>query len=83
MSDYFMQIQFILRNMDETNLILNKVLEYNKESYLTLGHAFDVVNNVYNFINKIVMNSLKKYLMYNNTCNTLDTLLTTADLWIL
>ena len=34
MSDYFMYIQFILRNIDETNLILNKVLEYNRESYL-------------------------------------------------
>ena len=60
MSDYFMHIQFILRNMDETNLNLSKVLEYNKESYLILGHVFDVVNNIYNFINKIVMNSLKK-----------------------
>ena len=62
-----MHIQFIIRKVDETPLILNKVLDYNKESYLILGHTFDIINKIYTFINKIVMNYLKKYLMYNNT----------------
>ena len=60
MPDYFMHIQFIIRKVDETKLILNKVLDYNKESYLILGHTFDIINKMYTFINKIVMNYLKK-----------------------
>jgi hypothetical protein len=32
MPDYFIHIQFIIRKKDETKLILNKVLEYNKEN---------------------------------------------------
>jgi hypothetical protein len=60
MPDYLMHIQFIIRKMDETKTILNKVLEYNKESYLILGHTFDIINKIYSFINKIVMNYLKK-----------------------
>ena len=60
MPDYFMHIQFIIRKVDETKLILNKVLDYNKESYLILGHTFDIINKMYTFINKIVMNYFKK-----------------------
>ncbi len=55
MPDYFIHIQFIIKKKLK-KLILNKVLEYNKESYFKLGHNFDVLNNIYNFINKIVMN---------------------------
>ena len=54
MPDYLMHIQFIIRKIDETKIILNKVLEYNKESYLILGHTFDIINKIYSFINKIV-----------------------------
>ncbi len=71
MPDNFIHIQFIIRKKNETKLMLNKVLEYNKESYLLLGYNFDVLNNIYNSINQIVMNYLKKYLIYNNTCVTL------------
>ena len=60
MPEYFMHIQFIIRKIDETKTILNKVLEYNKESYLILGHTFDIINKIYSFINKIVMSYLKK-----------------------
>ncbi len=52
MPDYFIHIQFIIRKKDATKLILKKVLEYNKESYLISGHNFDVLNNIYNSINK-------------------------------
>jgi hypothetical protein len=44
MPDYLMHIQFITRKIDETKLILNKVLEYNKESFLIFGHIFDIIN---------------------------------------
>jgi len=60
MPNYFMHIQFIIRKVNETKLILNKVLDYNKESYLILGHTFDIINKMYTFINKIVMNYFKK-----------------------
>ena len=46
--------------MDETKIILNKVLEYNKERFLILGHTFDIINKIYSFFNKIVMNYFKK-----------------------
>jgi hypothetical protein len=67
MTDYFMHVQFIIRTNNEVPLILNKILDYNKETYLILGHTFDVINNMYSFLNKIVMNYFKKYLTYNNT----------------
>ena len=50
MPDYLMHIQFIIKKVDETKSILNKVLEYNKESYLISGHIFDVLNKMYSFI---------------------------------
>ena len=62
-----MHVQFIIRDNDEVPLILNKILDYNKESYLILGHTFDLISNMYSFLNKIVMNYFKKYLTYNNT----------------
>ena len=56
MPDYLMHIQFIIRKVDETKLILNKVLDYNKESYLIHGHMFDILNKIYGFI----INYIKK-----------------------
>ena len=56
MPDYLMHIQFIIRKIDETKLILNKVLDYNKESYLIHGHMFDILNKIYSFI----INYIKK-----------------------
>ncbi len=55
MPDYFIHIQFVTKK-NETRLIF---LEYNKESNLILCHNFDVLNTIYNFTNKIVMNFLK------------------------
>ena len=60
MQDYFMHFHFIIRNKNETNLILNKILDCDKENYLTLGHNFNVLNNTYNFMNKTVMNYFGK-----------------------
>ena len=47
MSDYFMHIQFIIKNNDETRLILTKMLDYNKESYLLFSYIFDAINIVF------------------------------------
>ncbi len=54
MPDYFMHIQFIIRKVDETKSILNQVLGYKTESYLILGHIFDIINK-YIVINRIVI----------------------------
>ena len=62
MSDYFMHIQFIIRNNDETKLILTKMLDYNKESYLLFSYIFDAINKIYSFLNKIGLEILKKFL---------------------
>ncbi len=83
MPDYFMHIQFIIRKVDGTKIILNKVLDYNKESYLILGPTFDII------IKYIVLlincnELLKKYLMYNNTiCVLSDLLHIIVNLWVL
>ena len=62
MSDYFMHIQFIIKNNDETKLILTKMLDYNKESYLLFSYIFDAINKIYSFLNKIGLEILKKFL---------------------
>jgi hypothetical protein len=62
MSEYFMHIQFIVRNNDETKLILTKILDYTKESYLLFSYIFDAINKIYSFLNKIGLEILKKFL---------------------
>ena len=62
MPDYLLHIQFIIRNNDETKLILTKMLDYNKESYLLFSYIFDAINKIYSFLNKIGLEILKKFL---------------------
>jgi hypothetical protein len=50
MLDYLMHIQFMIRKVDETKLILNKVLDYNKERYLILRHTFDIIDKIYSLV---------------------------------
>ena len=49
MADYFMHIQFIIRKKDETKILLNKVIEYNRENYIILGYIFDIINKMYSY----------------------------------
>ena len=49
MADYFMHIQFIIREKDETKVLLNKVIEYNRDKYIILGYIFDIINELYNY----------------------------------
>ena len=49
MADYFMHIQFIIRKKDETKVLLNKVIEYNRDNYIILGYIFDIINKMYNY----------------------------------
>ena len=64
MPDYFIHVQFIIQSIDEIPLILNKSLEYNRESYIIMGHVFDVINKIYSFVYKL---GLKFFLPNNNT----------------
>ena len=42
MADYFMHNQFIIRKKDETKVLLNKVIEYNRDNNIILGYIFDI-----------------------------------------
>ena len=55
MADYFMHVQFIIREKDETKVLLNKVIEYNRDNYIILGYIFDIINKMYSYF----------YLSYN------------------
>ena len=58
MTDYLMHIQFIIRKKDETKILLNKVIEYNRDNYLILGHIFDLINKIYSYFAKIILSKL-------------------------
>jgi len=47
MSEYSMNLQFIIRKKDQTKDLLVKLIDYNKESYLILGHIFELVNKIW------------------------------------
>ena len=58
MTDYFMHIQFIIRKKDETKILLNKVIEYNRDNYISLGHIFDLINKMFSYFSKIILSKL-------------------------
>ena len=57
MTDYLLNIQFTIRKRDETQRLLKNVIEYNKESYLVLGHIFDIINKLYDYFIKLISRS--------------------------
>lgn len=50
MPDYSLHLQFIINKKDNTEEQNNKIIEYNRENYLILGHIFDIINKLYNII---------------------------------
>ena len=58
MTDYFMHIQFIIRKKDETKILLIKVIEYNRDNYIILGHIFDLINKMFSYFSKIILSKL-------------------------
>ena len=47
MTDYFINIQFTINKKSQQEQLLKSLIDYNKQSYLIIGHIFDLLNNIY------------------------------------
>ena len=57
MTDYIIHIQFTINKKSQQEILLKSLIDYNKQSYLILGHIFDILNNMYSyFIKKLNSN---------------------------
>jgi hypothetical protein len=52
MTDYIMHIQFEVNDKSKKEVLMKTLIDYNKQSYLVLGHIFDMIYNIYNSIFK-------------------------------
>ena len=52
MTDYIIHIQFTVNKKSQQELLLKSLVDYNKQSYLIIGHIFDILNNIYNYFLK-------------------------------
>jgi hypothetical protein len=58
MTDYIIHIQFTINKKSNQELLLKTLIDYNKQSYLILGHIFDILNNMYSyFVKKLNSNA--------------------------
>jgi len=58
MTDYIIHIQFTINKKSHQELLLKTLIDYNKQSYLILGHIFDILNNMYSyFVKKLNSNA--------------------------
>jgi len=56
MTDYMIQIQFTINKKSQQEQLLKSLIDYNKQSYLIIGHIFDIMNNMFNYLFKIKSN---------------------------
>ena len=56
MTDYIIHIQFTINKKSQQEQLLKTLIDYNKQSYLIIGHIFDILNNLYNYFFKIKSN---------------------------
>ena len=56
MTDYIIHIQFTINKKSQQEQLLKTLIDYNKQSYLIIGHIFDIMNNLYNYFFKIKSN---------------------------
>ena len=56
MTDYMIQIQFTINKKNQQEQLLKTLIDYNKQSYLIIGHIFDIMNNMFNYLFKIKSN---------------------------
>ena len=56
MTDYMIQIQFTINKKNQQEQLLKTLIDYNKQSYLIIGHIFDIMNNMFNYFFKIKSN---------------------------
>ena len=52
MTDYIMHIQFEVNDKSKKEVLMKTLIDYNKQSYIVLGHIFDMIYNIYNSIFK-------------------------------
>ena len=52
MTDYIIHIQFTVNKKNQQEILLKSLIDYNKQSYLIIGHIFDILNNFYNYFSK-------------------------------
>ncbi len=50
MPEFSLHLQFIINKKNIIEEQNNKLIEYNRENYLILGHIFDIINKLYNLI---------------------------------
>jgi hypothetical protein len=56
MTDYIIHIQFTINKISQQEQLLKTLIDYNKQSYLIIGHIFDILNNMFNYLFKIKSN---------------------------
>jgi hypothetical protein len=56
MTDYIIHIQFTINKISQQEQLLKTLIDYNKQSYLIIGHIFDIMNNMFNYLFKIKSN---------------------------
>lgn len=52
MTDYIIHMQFTINKKSQQDNLLKSLIDYNKQSYLILGHIFDIINNLYQYLFK-------------------------------
>jgi hypothetical protein len=57
MTDYIMHIQFEVNIKSKKEVLMKTLIDYNKQSYLVIGHIFDIIYNIYNTLFKIKSNT--------------------------
>jgi hypothetical protein len=57
MTDYIIHIQFTINKKSQQEQLLKTLIDYNKQSYLIIGHIFDIMNNMFNYLFKIKSNA--------------------------
>jgi hypothetical protein len=52
MTDYIIHIQFTINKKSQKEQLLKIMIDYNKQSYLIIGHIFEILNNMYSYFLK-------------------------------
>ena len=47
-----MHVQFTVNKKSQQEQLLKTSIDYNKQSYLIIGHSFDIMNNVFDYFFK-------------------------------
>jgi hypothetical protein len=56
MTDYIIHIQFAINNKSRKEELMRSMIDYSKQSYLVLGHIFEIIHNIYVSVFKIKSN---------------------------